>query len=267
MKPLSTAISKLMQSGIRVSIALAVAVALIAAISGRAFGYSCSVKHCYAVNTWTQETEYLGASTDILVVHLNCDTRACVTRQGMITNELWLVDTTTCAKENVGMCWIETGYTDYRSSKQTFFWADKRPGKPFAFELREDVAAGNYDQMQHFRIIKDGRTTPNLFQVFMYNDSSSTFFQGTSNDNAMKGNQIIIGQELYGTAGASAPQATFTHNLFAAEALGPANVFLSNAQIQLGSLTNNNPPMGGWDIAPPSSGELPEGGQFSTICC
>jgi len=153
------------------------------------------------------------------------------------------------------------------STNQTFFWADKRPGQPFAFGLMANVPAGDYGNRDHFMIIKDGRATPNPFLVFMYNDNLSALYEGTSNANSMIGKQILIGQELDGIGGASAPQATFTRNIFAVQALGPEYVFWYNVQTQQGIVRSNNPPMGHWDIDPATSGSSPEGGQFSTNCC
>jgi hypothetical protein len=266
MKVSSVVASKPAQYSIRISVALALAVVLITVGSGKALGYSCSPNHCYGLTYWSQSTEYFGSYTDISMVHLNCDPKTCAPN-GFITDEMWLIDRPNCNNPPYYACWIETGYIEYMSTNQTFFWADKRPGYPFAFDLMANVPAGEYGNSDHYMIIKDGRTSPNPFLVFMYNDSLSVLFEGTSNANSMVSKQIQIGQELIGKGGASAPQATFTRNIFAVQALGPEYVFWYNVQKQKGIIKSNNPPMGHWDIDPATSGSSPEGGQFSTNCC
>jgi hypothetical protein len=244
------------------SVAVSLAVMLMAFGAGKAFAYACG-SHCYGLNTWSSSTEYYGAQTDISVVHLNCDTTTCAP-SGLINEEMWLVDQTSCVRQDDGLCWIETGYVDYYSTNQTFFWADERPGQPFTFELMKNVSNSDYGNTDHFVIIKDKRVTPAGFEILVYNDSSTTLLEGTSNDNAMMGKQIIIGQELFGSGGASAPKAIFTHNLFAVQALGPGNAFVYNTQTIEGMVTSDNPPSGQWDTNPATSAD---GGQFSTSCC
>src|SRR5260370_27919718 len=143
--------------------------------SETAFAYSCSSPHCYGVNSWSRSTEFFGSYTDISMVHLSCNT-ACASN-GFIDDEMWLIDMTSCTSQAYRMCWIETGYIDYYSSNETFFWADKPPVAPFSFGLTANVPAGDYGNNDHFMIIKDGRTTPNPFLLFMYNASRSTFFE------------------------------------------------------------------------------------------
>jgi hypothetical protein len=267
MKALLVVISKPAQYSFRISVALALAVMLNTVGSEWAFGYSCpGSNHCYGANTWSRPTEYFGVYTDISVVHLNCDPTTCA-QDGFISDEIWLIDMASCPGQPSGMCWIETGYIDFKSTDQTLFWTDQRPGQPFAFGLMANVPTGDYGNRDHFMIIKDGRTSLKPFLIFMYNDSLSTLFEGTSNDNSMVGKRILIGQELQGTGGASAPQATFTRNIFAVQALGPEYVFWYNVQTKKGPVTSNNPPMGQWNIDPATSGGSPEGGQFSTSCC
>ena len=115
-------------------------------------------------------------------------------------------------------------------------------------------------------IIKDARSGPGIFQLWIYNDSLSTLYNGTSTSNTMTGNIIDIGQELAGTQNASAGNANFTRNIWAVQALGPEYVFWYNRQIDQGGVSSANPPTGSWTVDP-SSPPPPEGGQFTTHCC
>lgn len=264
--------SKLTQHSIRISVAVTLAVMLIAFGAGKALAYTCG-GHCYGVNVWSSSKgEYFGASSDISMVPLTCDPTMCASSE-FITNEMWLVDPTNCTQQTNGQCWVETGYIDSpppdpnnpnQSKNQSYFWADERPGSTFMFELFQDVPASELGNTDHFVIINDTSTTPGGFQILVYNNSSTTLLQGTSNDNTMVGTQIIIGQELFGSAGASAPQAAFTHNMFATQALSPGNMFVYNTQTAEGTVINKSPPFGQWDTDPATS---PDGGQFSTHCC
>jgi hypothetical protein len=114
-------------------------------------------------------------------------------------------------------------------------------------------------------MIHDARGDFGISQIWIYNDSLSTLYNGTSTNNAMSGNKIQIGQELAGTQNASAGYATFSRNIFAVQSLGQEYVFWYNAQTTLGTTTSKNPPSGAWVIGPDKP--PPEGGQFSTKCC
>jgi hypothetical protein len=254
---------------VRIGIALLLAATLVAVDAAKAPGYSgykCG-SHCYGINTWTSSAQYFGARTDISIARLSCDASTCAPG-GLISDEMWLVDQTSssCTQGQDGACWVEIGYIDdYAASKtlsQTFFWADERPNQPFGFELFQDVPDNAFGTTDHFVIINDQHITPAGFLVWLYNDSG-TLFQGTSNDNAMMGTQIEIGQELYGTQGASAQTATFSNNMFATQPLGSDNMFVYTAQTARGSVTADNPINVQWVIDPATLA----GGQFSTSCC
>jgi hypothetical protein len=118
----------------------------------------------------------------------------------------------------------------------------------------------------HFMIIKDGRDGPGIVQVWIYNDSLSTLYNGTSTSNTMSADRVIVGQELAGTNGASAGNANFTRNIWAVQVLGPEYVFWYNRQIDEGTVLNQSPPFGSWTIDP-ATPPPPEGGQFTTHCC
>jgi len=211
---------------------------------------------------------------------ISCNPSSCAPKdKGFINDEMWLIDDLCVNGGHTEICWIETGYYTGSVDKSSpgtpvavvalnpsFFWADMRPGQSFTFVLAGDIPDSQYGTKNHFVIVKDGRTTPNPFLVFIYNDSLSTFF-GESLNNRMNGNEINIGQELAFDGGAIAPQVTFTRNIFAVRPVGKDYVFWYNAQTDRGTVSSPNPPTGRWDIAPPTSGSSPEGGQFSTSCC
>nr|HET6904389.1 hypothetical protein [Ktedonobacteraceae bacterium] len=264
--------NKLTQHSIRISVAVTMGVMLIAFGAGKALAYTCGA-HCHGVNEWAITAgEYYGASTDISMAHLTCDPTLCASSE-FITNEMWLVNPTNCPNQNNGLCWVEAGYIDSpppdpnnpnQSTNQSYFWADDRPGSSFMFELFQDVPTNEFGNTDHFVIINDNSTTPGGFQILVYNNSSTTLLQGISNDNTMIPTEITIGQELVGSAGASAPRVTFTHNMFAVQALGPSNMFVYNTQTAEGTVLSDGPPFGQWNTDPATS---PDGGQFSTSCC
>jgi len=230
--------------------------------------YSCgnpASGHCYGYTSWQEQAQYFGAYADILRASMNCPSGC----GGFVDDEIWLLDTASsaCTSNPFGRCWVEAGYffTDGSNSPQ-FFWADSRPLNSSTFNLHILGSVNAEGTTNHFMIIKDGRGGPGIFQVWVYNDGLSTLYQGTSTSNTMNGNQIIIGQELAGTNGASAGTANFTRNIWAVQVLGPEYVFWYNRQTTTSPVSSANPPFASWTIDP-SSPPPPEGGQFTTHCC
>jgi hypothetical protein len=232
----------------------------------RASAYSCgnpSSGHCYGVTQWTEHPEYFGAYSDISQVSMGCPSGC----NGFVDDETWLTDshTASCVANSFGMCWVEAGYffTDGSSSRQ-YFWAEAKPSG--AFTLHTLGTAGPNGAINHYMLIKDARTGPGIFQVWIYNTSLSTLYHGTSSGNGMAGDRVIIGQELAGSSGASASTAHFTRNIWAVKPLGPEYVFWYNRQVNDGSVTSHNPPFASWAVHP-STPPPPEGGDFTTHCC
>jgi hypothetical protein len=249
---------------------VAAGVFYLAFTGGQAFAatYSCgnpSSGHCYGVTSWREKPEYFGAYTDIVRAAMSCPSGC----GGFVDDEIWLIDdkSSGCTGNPFGMCWVEAGYffIDGSSSAQ-YFWADSRPMNTSTFNLHilgdtEAVGATN-----HYMIIKDARGAAGIFQVWVYNDSLSTLYQGTSTSNTMSGNIAMIGQELAGTKDASAGNADFTRNIWAVQALGPEYVFWYNRQTTTTGISHQDPPFASWTVNP-SSPPPPEGGQFTTHCC
>jgi hypothetical protein len=233
----------------------------------QAANYNCgspSSGHCYGVAQWQEQPQYFGAYADIVQVPMSCP-GGC---GGFVDDEIWLTDdnTSACQTNGFGMCWVEAGSIAQEGSGPVFFWADSRPLSSSVFNLHllgGTDAAGTTD---HYMIIKDGRGGPGIFQLWIYNDSLSTLYNGTSTSNTMSGNRIVIGQELAGSNGASAGDANFTRNIWAVQVLGPEYVFWYNREADEGSVTSQSPPFGSWTINP-TSPPPPEGGQFTTHCC
>jgi hypothetical protein len=186
-----------------------------------------------------------------------------------VDDEIWLTDNQTpgCTSNQFGQCWVEAGYflTDGSGSKQ-LFWADGRPLSSSTFNLHILGGTDPDGVIDHFMLLKDGRGASGVYQIWVYNDSLSTLYNGTSTSNAMSGNRVIIGQELAGTKSASAGAANFSRNIWAVQALGPEYVFWYNRQADEGSVGSGNPPFASWTVDP-ANPPPPEGGQFTTHCC
>jgi len=243
--------------------------------------YSCGNPqsgHCYGVNSWTQSGEYFGAYTDIAQVAMSCPSGC----GGFVDDEIWLIDrsSSNCTTNDFQMCWVEAGTIESEGSNPTYFWADARPGTGNTFNAHYLGGTDPVGTVDHYMIVKDGRSSPNNYLIFIYNDSHSTLYNGTSSVAGtggcgsalpqMTGTEIDIGQELAGSPSAankaSAASANFTRNIWAVQALDSSYTFWYNAQTAAGGVRSDNPPTASWTINPGSSG-APEGGQFTTRCC
>ena len=245
-----------------------------AALQTEAANYACgdpSKNHCYGDNAWTQAGEYFGAYTDITQSTLACPSGC----GGFVDDEIWLVDRSTsgCGNNSFKTCWVEAGSIASDGQGPVYFWADSRPTNDSTFNLHLLGGVDASGTVNHYMIVKDGRSTPNPYQVFIYNDDHSTLYNGVSavpgGTVQMTGREIRIGQELAGTKDASASLAGFSRNLWAVQALDAGYVFWYNAQTVEGGVTSAAPPTAAWTIDPAGSGcsSPPEGGNFVTACC
>ena len=258
-----------------------VALLLLLGIAESARAYSCgnpSSGHCYGTNSWTQGTEYFGAYADITQVEMSCPSGC----GGFVDDEIWLIDTSSpnCTSNAFAMCWVEAGTIVLEGGSPQYFWADARPGTGNTFNSHYLGGTDPVGTVDHYMIIKDGRTNPNPILVFIYNDSQSTLYNGTSSVAGTGGcgsplpqmvaRRIDIGQELAGSPpsnkNASAQTAHFTNNTWATKALDSAYLFYSSAQTAVGGVTSNNPPTASWAQNPGAPG-APVGGDFTTRCC
>jgi hypothetical protein len=236
--------------------------------------YACgdpSKNHCYGDNAWTQAGEYFGAYTEIIQSELACPSGC----GGFVDDEIWLVDRSTpgCVNNAFHACWVEAGSIALDGQGPVYFWAESRPMNDSTFYLHLLGGVDAPGTVDHYMIVKDGRSTPNPYQVFIYNDDHSTLYNGVSavpgGTVQMTGKEILIGQELAGTKDASASLAGFSRNLWAVQALDAGYVFWYNAQTAEGGVNSASPPTATWTIDPAGSGcsSPPEGGNFVTACC
>ena len=245
----------------------------------RADAYACGdsqSNHCYGFTSWNQGTEYFGSYVDITQVEMSCPSGC----GGFIDDEMWLSDTssTNCTSNQFGSCWVEAGTITTEGNSPTYFWADARPGTGNTFNVHYLGGTDPVGTVDHYMIIKDGRVTPNTYLIFIYNDSQSTLYNGTSSVQGTGGcgpdlpqmvaKQIIIGQELAGSPSnpnnnASATLAHFTRNIWAVQALDAAYIFWYNAQTVANGVSSSNPPTAAWAQNPGAPG-APEGGDFTT---
>lgn len=147
--PSSFVVSRFVRQSVRISVALALAGALIFVGYGRAFGkvgsqqaaqYSCGHR-CYGTTTWSTTAEYAGASTDIQLAQFHCGL-ACTGNLGSIDNEMWLLDENSpaCQQTAYQQCWVEAGYLmNHTSPYEVFFWYDQRPNQNPAWGIVDQV--------------------------------------------------------------------------------------------------------------------------------
>ncbi len=229
--------------------------------------YSCGNPqsgHCYGQTAWQEQPQYYGSYVDLLQIAMNCASGC----GGFLNNEMWLIDyqTPACVSNPFQACWVEAGFqAQDGGGNPVYFWADSRPmnSNTYNNHFLTQADSGDFD---HFMIIKDGRGAAGVFQVWIYNDSHSTFFNGTSTSNTMSANAIHVGTELAGTSGASSALAQFQRNIWAVKPLGPEFVFWYNRQTDQGTVRSDAPPNGSWLISP-TLPPPPEGGIFTTNCC
>ena len=231
-----------------------------------ASNYSCGnpqVGHCYADAVWQEKPQYFGAFSSILQIGMNCPSNC----GGFVNNETWLVDyqSQACVSNAFQACWVEAGYHAFPGEGNPYyFWADSRPLTTSTYNnhfLNQADAA----DFTHFMIIQDARGAAGVYQVWIYNDSNSVLFNGTSTSNTMSANTVIIGTELAGTTGASALPSQFQMNIWAVKPLGSDYTFWYNTQVDKGTDTSQSPPTGSWLIDPSLAGS--NGGIFTTSCC
>jgi|GEM_PF-526012 len=222
--------------------------------------YSCgnpSSGHCYGYNYWSMPSGTKGAGTDIVVVHLNCSSCWSLGETGFIDNEMWFSNYNNSGCSNLGnACWVEAGYETVSGAFSTtvnYFWADNRPGHGFSAHVLAQVPSGDYGNSAEFSIWQTGSGT------WAVNITSPNYnYSNSSTSNSMVPNAILIGQELAGTSGASAPIAYFTNNWYYDSNW---NFYYQGYE---GGVTSQNPPSAWWDTDPHNSSS---GGVFQTSCC
>jgi hypothetical protein len=226
-----------------------------------AFAYSCTgVDHCYGVNSWSGGTT--GVSAWITANRLTCS--GCGLND-FITNELWLAT-------GSQQYWVEAGITTYNKATDTnpantprtsYFWADWRPGSQWYEHEMDQIPGADLGQYTYFEILKVSGA--NQFNVTVSGYSGYHAY-GYSTDNTMGLPGIIqVGQELAGTAGASAPTAHYIYNQWFDSSSIPhyqgANGALNPSVYNSGA---TGPIVRSWAILPSSPNSY--GGDLWTSC-
>lgn len=253
------------KSRLRYVVCLCIAIATVIAalhISGytripNALAYSCSTAenpsgHCYEVQRWPNPVT--GSATNITVVHLSC-VNNCV--DGFIDDEMWLQEfnNPNCT---TGNCWVEAGYL-IGSASLEYFWADSRPNGGFFFHPITSVPGADFGHQTTFIINRTSTTTKWMVDIY---DGAGNSWINYSTNNSMAPNQILVGQELAGAGGASAPRADFTHNVYYS---GSGSAYQNS--VGDGIITINGAPPPYAVMAARPAGNANSGGDIYTYCC
>ena len=229
-------------------------------------------QHCYANPDWevpASVSQFSGSYVDIQPSGMKCKPSC----DGHFSNEMWLADqrTPACTSNVEGVCWVEAGIEIKDGDKTPYyFWADSRPIQDADNAYTSHILGpADLDKPTHFVIMQDERGGPNIYSLWIYNDSGSVAYQFESTPNNMSPNSIRIGTELSGTKGASG-RAIFTHSTWFESVLEKGvTTWIAHPQTDLGNandLVVNTPPLVmGWVVSPiylPS-----QGGQLETGFC
>jgi hypothetical protein len=229
-------------------------------------------QHCYANPDWevpASVSQFSGSYVDIQPSGMKCKPSC----DGHFSNEMWLADqrTPACTSNVEGVCWVEAGIEIKDGDKTPYyFWADSRPIQDADNAYTSHILGpADLDKPTHFVIMQDERGGPNIYSLWIYNDSGSVAYQFESTPNNMSPNSIRIGTELSGTKGASG-SAIFTHSTWFESVLEKGvTTWIAHPQTDLGNandLVVNTPPLVmGWVVSPiylPS-----QGGQLETGFC
>lgn len=247
--------------------ALAGLCAASALLAGCNATYNCSSPHCYGTALWDGETpSVVSLETTVKLVPLNGG-------DGFVDDEMWVVDRNdaNCSNATLGIqsqCWIEMGalagpawFTDTATH---LFWAENRPASTaggasaFYFHVLANPNSEELSSHADYVITRDARPVTGNGWIIAATTASNQYVATTQNSMTPP-QRIIIGQELYGSEGASAPSADFD-----ATAVGTDPNQYDNAEVTTsGLVTSDSPPTASWQL-PPSSGA---GGVFITRCC
>ncbi len=196
------------------------------------------------------------------VVSLSCSPSYCWDPGYFVLNDLWVQDTTHHVSQcgaGGGVCWVEAGYISYNptstSSAVWYVWADLRPNSTFFKHFIAQVPSGDIGKSAAMNINYQGS---NKWQVI--SSTPSGVYYNYSTANTMTADDINIGQELYGTGGASAPTAHFTYNYW----IDTSGAYHFQTGWSSSGIHVYNPPYGGWTTYPSPSGT---GGNWHTSCC
>jgi hypothetical protein len=227
--------------------------------------YSCTSAHCYG-EVQFPTTGLRGMITTLDVRNISN------TGDGFVDNEMWIVDrgNTACGSQN-NTCWVEAGYladngtvTGNSGSSGTdphFFWADSRPNSTFIFHAFGSIPSNYFGHQVIVLILQNGTNTWDVDIQPIFIQGAPTLF-ATSTNNSMNPQSAEMGQELFGTNGASADPATYT--VTGIKTASSTGILIPTINTD-GSVTNASPPNGAWLVKP--SDPNANGGKFQTKCC
>ena len=151
-------------------------------------------------------------------------------------------------------CWVEAGYTTYGSTDHhlsppcvqapanCYFWADNRPGGAYHEHPLGNIPNSDYGQGVYLFIDKSATNT-----YFVEVGAPSKNYYTSSTGNSMAPNYITMGEELYGTNGASSPFTNFSYNSWYSSQNNSQHY-----QANAGRVTSQGPPNAKWN--PPPNG-------------
>lgn len=223
--------------------------------------YNCSNPHCYGVVSWDNQSPpvvLLEATVKLMPMHGG---------DGFVDDEMWVVDRNDKNCSNYSMCWIELGALAgpawFNDKATHLFWAENRPtsggdGAGFFFHPLANPVGNELNSHVDYLITRDARPVNGNGWIVAATTSANQYI--ASMNNAMTPPKTVeIGQELYGTSGASAPIVDFD-----ATAIGTSTTVWDNAEVTNdGTVSSDSPPIGYWQLSP-SAGA---GGIFITRCC
>jgi len=209
--------------------------------------YNCQNPHCYGTASWGGESpSVVSLQTTAKLVPLSGG-------DGFVDDEMWVVDynDNNCTNSSLNiqsLCWIELGSLAgpawFSDTNTHLFWAENRPtspGNPSAFFFNALATPSGNEINSHvdYAITRDSRPVNGNGWIIAATTAANQYVATTSNSMNPPQN-VIIGQELYGSSGASAPQADFD-----ATAVGTNSQVWSDSEVSTtGTVTSNNPPNG-----------------------
>ena len=196
--------------------------------------YNCTNPHCYAEHRWYGGN--YGADTYISIVSLYDNNH---NLGDHVTNEMWVGDDGNYCSTTIA-CWVEAGY-EAQNGNFFYFYAYQTVNGTYYQATLGYVPYGDLGHNAYVWIHYNGYT----FDVEV-STISNTYYANAPM--FMNINRIDIGEELAGTATASAPTAYWNDNRWI-DSGGSYHYQYRDGDCDCIS----NPPYGGWTIKPSNS--------------
>jgi hypothetical protein len=223
--------------------------------------YNCSSPHCYGRVDWENlKPAAVSLEATVKLMPMNGG-------DGFVDDEIWMVDSGNANCGNYGMCWLELGALAgpawFSDDATHLFWAENRPAAGgnsagFFFHPLATPSGNELNSHVDYVITRDARPVSGDGWIIAATTSANQYV-ATTNNALNSPTRVQIGQELYGTSGASAPIVDFD-----ATAVGTSTTVWDNVEVSTdGGIESDSPPIGYWQLSP-SAGA---GGIFITRCC